>query len=381
MRVLLVGNYALDKQESMLRFAGLMQRELSALGYEVQLLQPQARLARLLPCGGFIGKWLGYVDKFLLFPKILRRVSETFDIVHICDHSNAMYCRYLSNKPHVVTCHDVLAIRSSLGEIAENAVSFSGRKFQRLILDGLREAQFIVCVSRNTEKELLRIVDRPAETVDVVYLSLNYPYTPMEKDAAVARLRHHSFDATIPFFVHVGNNSWYKNRLGVLKIFKSLTLRTSSPKRLLMIGKPLSETLLTYISENRLHDQIITLQGLSNEDLRAAYSMAAGLLFPSLQEGFGWPILEAQACGCAVFVTGKPPMTEVGGEGAIYFDPKDVEACADVVVAALERRDAIRDGGLSNLSRFGVQQMMAGYIGIYEDAIRAKGRGGSQSPN
>ena len=379
LRVLLVGNYALDKQESMLRFATLMHRELSVQGHEVQLLQPRAHVAKIWPFGGFIGKWLGYVDKFLLFPRTLRRVSGNFDVIHICDHSNAMYSRYLSNVPHIVTCHDVLAIRSSLGEIAENAVSFTGRKFQSLILSGLREAQFIVCVSENTKKELLRITNRPAEAVGVVYLCLNYPYTPMERDAAVARLGHYRFDATIPFFVHVGNNSWYKNRLGVLEIFKSLTARKSSPKCLLMIGKPLPEVLLSYISENNLQDQVVTLSGLSNEDLRAAYSMATGLLFPSLQEGFGWPILEAQACGCAVFATGKPPMTEVGGEAAIYFDPKDVEASADVVVAALERLEAVRNRGRSNASRFGVEQMMAGYTDAYKNAVRARGTGRSTS--
>ena len=377
LRVLLVGNYALDKQESMLRFAALMQRELSALGHEVQLLQPPAHLAKILPFGGSIGKWLGYVDKFILFPRTLRSVCGNFDVIHICDHSNAMYSRYLSDMPHVVTCHDVLAIRSALGEIAENVVPFTGRKFQSLILNGLREAQFIVCVSENTEKELLRITNRPAETVGVVYLCLNYPYTPMERDVAIARLSRYSFDATVPFFVHVGNNSWYKNRLGVLEIFKSLTVKTSSPKCLLMIGKPLTEVLLSYISENNLQNQVVTLSGLSNEDLRAAYSMATGLLFPSLQEGFGWPILEAQACGCAVFATNKPPMTEVGGEAAIYFDPKDVEASADVVVAALERLDTVRKNGRSNVSRFGVEQMMAGYTDAFSNVVISRGIGQS----
>jgi glycosyltransferase involved in cell wall biosynthesis len=144
-----------------------------------------------------------------------------------------------------------------------------------------------------------------------------------------------------------------------------------------MIGKPLPEVLLSYISENNLQEQVVTLSGLSNEDLRAAYSMATGLLFPSLQEGFGWPILEAQACGCAVFATNKPPMTEVGGEAAIYFDPKDVEASADVVVAALERLDTVRKSGRSNVSRFGVEQMMAGYTDAYSNVVKARGIGQS----
>jgi len=72
-------------------------------------------------------------------------------------------------------------------------------------------------------------------------------------------------------------------------------------------------------------------------------------------------------------------MTEVGGEAAIYFDPKDVEASADVVVAALERLEAVRNRGRSNASRFGVEQMMAGYTDAYKNAVRARGTGRSTS--
>ena len=64
-------------------------------------------------------KWLGYVDKFALFPPELRRAMAWADLVHVCDQGNAMYMRYLQNKPHLLTCHDVLAIRSALGDVPE----------------------------------------------------------------------------------------------------------------------------------------------------------------------------------------------------------------------------------------------------------------------
>jgi glycosyltransferase involved in cell wall biosynthesis len=366
MRILLIGNYIPDKQESMLRFASLMERELKAQGHSVELLQPAAYLGRL-PVNRGLGKWFGYVDKFLLFPFKLKRAKSKYDLIHICDHSNAIYVKHVAEKPHVVTCHDVLAIKSALGEIPQNKVSATGRAFQRLILEGLRTADLIVCDSEATRTDLLRVAGRASDSAIVVYLSLNYPYSPMTRDEALARLDQYGFDGRSPFFIHVGGAQWYKNKIGVLQIFDKLR-RLMAPKhpRLLMVGKPLSGPLVEHVSASGLAGAVVTLSGVSNEVLRAAYSLAEGLIFPSLQEGFGWPVLEAQACGCLVFTTGRPPMTEVGGSGAVYFDPTDAAGAAETIAGALGSREGIRQIGLKNISRFSVNQMIQGYLGAYE---------------
>jgi glycosyltransferase involved in cell wall biosynthesis len=366
MRILLIGNYVLDRQESMQRFAALMERELKAQGHLARLMLPEPYLGRLLPVNRWLGKWLGYVDKFLLFPLKLKWVKRRYDVVHICDHSNAMYVKYVAQNPHVVTCHDVLAIKSALGEVPENKVSRTGRIFQRLILNGLKVAQLIVCDSEATRMDLLRVAQRAADATSVVYLSMNYPYSPMARDEALARLDARGFDGRTPFFVHVGGDQWYKNKLGVVQIFDKLRASAGPQFRLLMVGKPLSDSMVEYIATHDLKHAIVQLADLSNEDLRAAYSIAEGLIFPSLQEGFGWPVLEAQACGCPVFATGRPPMTEVGGAAAVYIDPSDASGAADVIVRALKDREVIRQSGLTNVLRFGVGQMIEGYLGAYE---------------
>ena len=65
---------------------------------------------KIKPSASGLGKWLGYIDKFFLFPLDLRQAVEWADVVHICDHSNAVYTKYLQNVPHLVTCNDLLAI-------------------------------------------------------------------------------------------------------------------------------------------------------------------------------------------------------------------------------------------------------------------------------
>jgi glycosyltransferase involved in cell wall biosynthesis len=116
-------------------------------------------------------------------------------------------------------------------------------------------------------------------------------------------------------------------------------------------------------------DRIRTLQGVSHEELRALYARATALLFPSLQEGFGWPLIEAQACGCPVFTSDLAPMNEIGGPGACYVDPRDPEAMAKAIEQAAGRSEEMRVLGLENAQRFSAAQMMANYLAAYRRVL------------
>ena len=372
MRILLVGNYPPDHQESMLRFALLMQRELLARGHEVTLLQPQARLhGPEKPRGAW--KYLGYADKYLLFPRVLRRAAKAHDVTHICDHSNAVYTRYLRGLPHLVTCHDVLAIKSALGEIPQNTVSATGRRLQAWILRGLKAAMYVVCPSEATRVDMLRVTARPSATSELIYMSQNYPYSPMAREDALERLDALGFDATRPYFMHVGGglDFWYKNRPGLLRIYKRLyELLPEMTPRLLFIGGALEPEVLAFLEDAGLRDKAIYLAGVSNEDLRAAYSLAEGLIYPSFQEGFGWPVLEAQACGCPVFASNRAPMTELGADAPMYFDPEDTDGAAALIAGSLGLRSGMRAAGLVNVQRFTVDRMIDGYVAAYDKVAR-----------
>lgn len=371
MKVLLIGNYASDRQESMLRFGDLLQRELESRGHVVTLLQPQERLGAITLFGSGMRKWFGYIDKFLLFPHSLRRMKKEFEVVHICDHSNSMYVKHLKDRPHVVTCHDVLAIKSAAGEVPENPTGFTGRIFQKLILSGIKRAQSLVCDSEATREDLARISGRDPSTIEVVYISLNYPYTPMPVEEARAQLRGLGLQISQPYFVHVGGTAWYKNKLGLLKIYALLRQYPEFQQhRLLLLGKPLSPSLLDFVREAGLEPFVDKKSNVSNEDLRAAYSLSEGLIFPSLQEGFGWPVLEAQASGCCVFATNRKPMTEVGGDAAVYFDPADLPEAARIIKDALQDKEAMRQRGLANARRFSTERMIEQYVAEYSLSIQ-----------
>lgn len=366
MKIMLVGNYENDCQSSMQLFADLMARGLAQAGHEVRTVRPRCLVGQLCPSPYGFGKMLGYVDKFGVFPQVLRSVSRWADVVHICDHSNSFYTQYLGPVPSVVTCHDLLAVRSALGEFPENRTRWSGRHLQRIIARGLTQAQHIVCVSEATRRDVLRIIGIPSDRVSRVYNSLNYPYSRMERHEALARIRRLSIECGQSFLLHVGGNHWYKNRLGVLRIFSHL--RKCAPEqnfRLVMVGQPWTADMRRFVVEHGMSDVVYELTAPASEDLRALYSTAIILLFPSLQEGFGWPIVEAQACGCPVLTSDRPPMDEVGGKAAMYIDPEDPESSAMTAKLALEQLSSMRESGLVNSARFGESAMIDAYLSVY----------------
>ncbi|PPS42811.1 glycosyltransferase family 1 protein [Chroococcidiopsis sp. TS-821] len=369
MKILLIGNYLPDCQESMQRFADMLHTGLIQLNYEVRLLKPQPFFGKLKVSNQGLSKWLGYVDKFVLFPQTIQQAITWADIVHICDHSNSIYTKYLQRVPHVVTCHDLLAVRSALGEIKENPTKWSGRKLQQMILRGLERSQRIVCVSQQTKKDLLRITSIEPSTISVIYDGLNYPYAPVPKVEMFARCQALGIDINFPFLLHVGGNHWYKNRLGVLAVFHHLKQHNSNIF-LVMVGKPFTWEMQQFIQERGLETHVKELVAIENNDLRALYSAATALLFPSLQEGFGWPIAEAQACGCPVITSNRPPMTEVAGNAAIYIDPENPKAAAQEIAQHLPTISKLKQAGFVNVQRFAPQKMLESYIDVYQEICK-----------
>lgn len=371
MKILLIGNYDNLRQQSMQRFAEMLRAGLTAEGHDVRLVRPPVWLGRLRRSENGLGKWIGYIDRFSLYPPLLRRQIRWADLVHICDQANAVYVPHLGGKPHLVTCHDMLAIRAALGEITESPVGWTGRVYQRWILRGLQRAQAIACVSAQTGEELRRVAGVPEERIAIVPNALNYPYRPMPAAESEGHLRALDLGEARPFFLHVGGNQWYKNRPGVLRLFAELVKYPDyRAHRLVMAGKPWTEEMRQLAAHLNLQDRAIERVAVSNEQLRALYSSAEALLFPSLQEGFGWPIAEAQACGCPVVTNGRPPMTDVGGSAAIYIDPADAAGAAGAVASALSERERWRQAGLANAARFSTKAMIDTYVRLYQQLLQ-----------
>ena len=355
------------------KFASLLYNGLKSRGHDVRLLKPMPEIGRFHSSPTRLGKWLGYLDRFIVFRSVLIKAVRWADVVHICDQANAVYLPWLKGKPNVVTCHDMLAIRSALGEIVEHQTRLIGRIYQYCILSGLRKAMHVSCVSNKTREDVLRLAKIPMENVSVIPNGFNYPYRPMASNESIGHLKKMGFSESNPFVLHVGGNFWYKNKAGLLRIFaRFVRLDDNNFWKLVLVGAALPEALFRLATELEISDRIRQSVNVSNEQLCALYSVAQGLIYPSLAEGFGWPIIEAQTCGCPVFTSNCRPMTDVGGDGAVYFDPEDEDGAARKISNSIKNKSQLIQRGFQNAANYTTEDMICGYIAGYKQVLEGR---------
>ena len=367
MKVLLVGNYKFDGSMSMQIWANALLRELRQLEIDVNLITPRPLFGRIKQSKDGFGKWLGYIDRFLLFPVQLRAAAAKADVIHLCDHGSSMYTAAVKGKPVLVTCNDMLAVRGALGEVQDCPASLFGRFLQLWICKGLQRATRVACISKATFDDARRILKRD-EHLCIILDALNYPYQPIPFSVAESRLAAFP-EIHSPFVLHVGSNHVRKNRAGVLRIFAKAAEGTSM--QLVFAGEELNRELIRIAKELQIYDRIVQIVHTDVEIIEALYNRAVALLFPSRYEGFGWPPIEAQACGCPVVASAIPPLVEVLGQSAGIrpLDDEDaMAACVHQLATDEEYREQMRQRGLENVrSRFQTSRMMAEYVSLYRE--------------
>ena len=368
MKILLVANYAPDLQRSMARYAGLLDAELQKRGFAIELIRPVPLATKLVSRNSRLFRWLAYLDKFIFFPPRLWLHARRADLVHICDHSNSFYLRWTGGTSNLITAHDALAIRSGLGQFAQNPTRWSGVKLQRWILRGLAHAGRIICVSQKTRQDFESLLPAGPKMI-VIPNPLSSGFHPARAEDVAALRQSLGIASQEEYLLHVGKDSWYKNRPGVLRIFAELRkLPRFQHTKLIMAGTPLPPA-LHQIAEDL--GGVVECVDLPDSQLRALYTGALALLFPSLEEGFGWPILEAQACGCPVITSARPPMSEVAGAAAILIDPEDPVGAAQAITARMDDREALRQAGLENVRAYSIEAAIDQYCEVYKESIAA----------
>ena len=367
MRVVLIGNYAPDRQESMLRYADMLYGGLTEAGLSVRHVAPRAVLRRGRRAANGVDKWLGHADKYVLGVGELRRAVRDADLVHICDHSNAVYVPSRPGVPWVVTCHDLLAVRGALGDDTDCPASITGRWLQRGILAGLGRARAVACVSEATRRDARRLMNRYPGELALVPNALNHPYRLL--DAAETRRR---LEAIVPlrgiesYVLHVGSGLKRKNR-GV--ILRALAAAPDWTGYAVFAGEPLDPEMKSLARELGVERRIVEVPGPDNDALEALYNGALALVFPSRFEGFGWPVVEAQACGCPVICSDRDPLPEVAGDAALTCDADDAQAFGRAIVSlatqASLRGELVRRG-LENAARYARAAMISRFLALYE---------------
>lgn len=240
---------------------------------------------------------------------------------------------------------------------------------QRLYLDwsarfAARHAALIVADSEATRRDIHRFYGLPPDRIRVAYPGI-IPLPAITEDERQKTLRRFGLDGSRPFVLHVGTVQPRKNLRRLIRAWR-LTLAAYPadlpPPLLLLAGAA------GWGDEAARAQAEIESQGLSrsaqmigyitDEEKAALLRAARALVFPSLYEGFGFPVLEAQSAGAPVVCSNTSSLPEVAGDGAILVNPLDEQAIADGLLRALldpAVRSRLIEAGARNVARFNWQ--------------------------
>ena len=377
MKVILISNYIPDGQESMKRFAEMLHREYPRFGIETELWFPNVFLGKgFKSTNAGLGKWLGYIDKWILFPLILRWRTFTRGLnkpgisFHVCDHSNSPYLKHLPATRSLITCHDVIAIRGGLGYAGSNQQTSSfGKILQKWILGNLKKAKRLASVSQftlNQLKELAPDAQANFKNWKVILNPFNAEFGIISDADKNALLQQAGITPGQKFILHIGSGLPRKNRAMLIKMVHELGSQWNG--YICYAGDAPDDELLAEVNKHGLQDRIIFVVKPSHEVLRTLYNACEAFVFPSFNEGFGWPLIEAQACGAPVIASNFEPMPEVTGGAAIHADPHSAREFADALLKLSQPlvREQLIAQGFENCKRFEMERIIKQYVALHE---------------
>ncbi|MFA6588362.1 MAG: glycosyltransferase family 1 protein [Patescibacteria group bacterium] len=219
----------------------------------------------------------------------------------------------------VVACHDLI------GRLFPENFSKSAKFYWHdLLPKALKYADQVITISNSSKKDIVRLLGIPESKVSVTPLAADPKFKLCKDEKEKIRVKR-QYNLPRPFFLAVGTIEPRKNLPFLVEAFARSKRQDHD---LVIVGKKGWDTqsLERTIQQLHLIDRVKILEYVTEPDLVVLYSLATALLFPSLYEGFGLPILEAMACGLPVIASTASSIPEVAGEAALYADPKDMEA-------------------------------------------------------
>lgn len=350
MRVCLLHNYRERAQMSMKLYADRLGDALSDIGIDVERVQPADIMPQWLQRAPGMARLDAYGGRFVKYPLLARRLRGS--VFHIVDHSHAHLVDMLPADRTVVTCHDLILLVLGAGKIKADFRPRLAPTLLRFAVKRLRTAGRVIADSEQTKRDIVELVGVSSERIEVVYPGLNYDYRPVEGAREHARRKWAL--GSVPVLLHVGQTGFYKNLEAVLRVVGELRKR-GLPAVLVRAGQPLQPKHVSLAQGLRITDAVHDLGSLTDSELRELYNAADVLLFPSLYEGFGWPPLEAMACGLPVVSTRCGSLDEIVATAAETAAPDDITGLADHVeriCSDSKAAAALRERGLENTKRF-----------------------------
>ena len=267
----------------------------------------------------------GSLRLFVLIPKLLKRlrVDAVFEPAHFGPFNLP------ANVQRVTMIHDLTPI------LMPDFHRWHSQMLQRLFLKRiLRQTHLVLSNSQNTSRDLARVYPFTADKTTTILLGRD---EGIQEDGGKEFLQQQQL--ATPYFLYVGTIEPRKNLVMLLQAFATFRDQYAERIQLVIVGQMgwKSATFQTELNHHPYREDVVLTGYVKHELLGQAYTHALALIYPSLYEGFGFPILEALSCGTNVICPNNSSLPEVGGTLAYYYPTHDAEALATTMALVADK--------------------------------------------
>lgn len=265
----------------------------------------------------------------------------------------------------IVTVHDVFPLTGR-----DYSTPEFQRKFSALLREAVARAARVIAVSQYTAEQLVAHAGVPREKITVIHEGVDIPEHALPPEGKLAE-RDRVVGRGNVMVLSVGVLQTRKNTINALRAIATLP----QDYRLVLVGGDGygSEVIHEFIRTERLESRVIRLGHVAPHRLRVLYQAASVLLFPSLEEGFGLPALEAMASSLPVVASNTSSLPEVGGDAVLYIDPHDPRDIADKLQQAVEDakvRGTLIARGLARAREFTWRRTAERTCTVYDEVLK-----------
>jgi glycosyltransferase involved in cell wall biosynthesis len=238
----------------------------------------------------------------------------------------------------------------------------------------IRFSAHVITVSRQAKDEILRF--HPEVSADKITVVYNAPGDQFRRsdDVEIESVRRR-YGLPVDYLLFVGTFNPRKNLLGAMKAMLECRKHSDWRHRLVVAAKADERypEIIRFIRENALEGAVQLLGYVDRMDLPALYSGATALLFPSLHESYGIPLVEAFACGTPVIASNTTALPEVGADAALYVSPTDTRDLAQAilrVIADADLRQRLSSAGYRRARQFSWDRAADQVLEVYRRAVK-----------
>jgi glycosyltransferase involved in cell wall biosynthesis len=278
--------------------------------------------------------------------------------------------------PRMVTVHDIIPLVFP----EQFPAGIRGTIKSKIQILALSKSEQIFASSFNTRKDLVRITHLSEDKIKVVYLAAS-PIFTQPNALKTGKKIIDTYKLSDKYLLYVGDVNWNKNIIGLIKAFSNIKENSEyRDLKLCLVGKSFTNISLTetqeinkLINKYNITSEIITPGYIPDEDLKYIYSHAIAYIQPSLYEGFGFPVLEAMACGCPVITSDNSSLSEISG-GSVKVSASDYRSISTGIIKILKMPDKeykqIQSECLTWSSNFTWQKTVSSISSQYEKLVK-----------